>query len=264
MSEDDKELLNRIKKIEKKLAKMDRESKIGLEDQLFFGVVVSLALFFIALPFTELTSLFQNVFLFDSTTALNVATGFRNVFVLFLLSSIALRYYGAIKPHKGARLWSILCLLFAFDLFLLSVIPAFGFSVSTEMKPIVIPLSYVVLAIIYGVMGKFVEPSIISFYAKRRFVLKRYSKPIVSILFIDLTACIYFVLASQIISFLVFKYAPTQFETSVLFLLFYFLLVGLVYSLYLRRQKIVEIKNPFRKATKNKKTPSPFQIFYSP
>jgi hypothetical protein len=135
-------------------------------------------------------------------------------------------------------------------MFLFNVIPAIGLNVSTEMKPFVIPLSYVILAIIYGVMGKFVEPSIISFYAKRRFVLKRYSKPIVSILFIDLTACIYFVLASQVISLLVFQHELSQFWSSALFLIFYFLFVGLVYFLYLRRQRIIEIKNPLRKATK--------------
>jgi hypothetical protein len=247
MSEEEKkkELLDRLKRIEKKLTKMDRESKIGLEDQLFFGVIVSLALFFIALPSTELTSLFQNVFLFDPTTALDVATVIRNTSILFLLASIGLRYYGAIKPHKGARLWSILCLLFAFDVFLLNVVPAFTLNISVEMKPIIIPISYVILAIVYSIMGKFVEASVLSFYAKRGFVLKRYSKPIVSILFVDLSTCIYFALAVQVISYFAFQHLLTQIEISVSYLIFYFIFVGIVYFLYLRRQKIIEIKKSF-------------------
>ena len=240
MSEEEKkEILDRLGEIERKLCKIDRESKVGLEDQLFFGVVVSLALFFIALPFTELSSLFQNLFLFDNTTALRLSTGIRNGFILFLLASITFRYYGAIKPHKGARLWSILCLLFSFDVLLFNVLPAFTVNVSVEMKPIVIPLSYFILIVLYSVMGWFVEPSIISFYAKRGFVLKRYSKPIVSLLFVCLSACIYFTLAFQVFYIFVFQHQPNQLEITASFLIFYLLFVGLVYSLLLRRRKVL-------------------------
>lgn len=233
--EEEKELLDRIKKIEKALAKIDRESKVGLEDQLFFGVVVSLALFFLALPFVESTSLLQTVFLFDYTTALNIATTFRNSSVLLLLSSMLLRYYGAIKPHKGARLWSILCLLFSFDLFLFSLLPALTNNISIEMKPIAIPLTYFVLFVIYWVMGKYVEPSIISFYAERGFVHKRYSEPIVSFLFMCLCATIYFTIAIQVTSSFAFRHQLTLVENLTVYIIFYFLFVGLGYSLFIRR-----------------------------
>jgi hypothetical protein len=144
-NEEKDELIKKIDKIEEKLNKIERDSRIGLEDQLFFGLVVSLAFFLVALPFTELQSFFQTVFQFNETTALNISLGIRNIFIVSLLLSVFSRYYGAIKPHKGSRLISLLCLLFALDVFLANFVPALTYNLSVEIKAIAFPYSYIAL-----------------------------------------------------------------------------------------------------------------------
>lgn len=237
--EQENELVKRIRKIEKKLAKIEKESKVGLEDQLFFGLVVSLALFVMTLPLAELSSLFQSVFRLDYTIASDLSESIRNISIVCLLSSIFLRYYGAVKPHKGARLWSFLCLLASFDFFLLFFLPKLTYGLAFEVRAIAFPLSHVALFIMYILMGRFVESKIILFYAKRGFVLKRYAKPIVSFLFAVLSGCIYTTLAVQLTALIVFNTSLSQTQIFGVFALTYFFLVAFGYLLFLRRQKLV-------------------------
>lgn len=231
------ELLGKLDKIEKKLAKMERDSKVGLEDQLFFGMVLSLLLFLIALPFTEITALFQNVFLFDSITASNSSNFIRNTFVLLLLASIVLRYFGAVSPHKGARLLSILCFLASFNIFLLNFLPNLTLNFSVEIRLIAVPLSYFSLVVIYGVMGTYVEPKILSFYADRGFVLKRYAQPIISLLFLSLAVSLYFTIGTQLLLIIVFQKSLLQIEIITTFVIYYLIFDVIGYLYFLKKEK---------------------------
>jgi len=233
------ELIKRIKNIEKKLAEIERESKVGLEDQLFFGLIVSLALFVMTLPLTDLASFFQNVIKLENTVAWNLSETIRNTTIVSLLLSILLRYYGAVKPHKGARLWSFLCLIISLDFFLLTFLPTLTLNLAVEVRAVAFPLSHIALFFIYTLLGKFVESRIILFYARRGFVLKRYAKPIVSFLFASLSACVYMTSVVQLLALIFFNVSLNEVQVWFVYILAYIFLVGIGYLLFLRRQKII-------------------------
>lgn len=234
------ELVKRIKNIEKKLAEIERESKVGLEDQLFFGLVVSLALFVMTLPLTDLASFFQNVIGIKNTTAWSLSETIRNATIVSLLLSILLRYYGAVKPHKGARLLSFLCLIVSLDSFLFAFLPTLTLNLAVEVRTLAFPLSHIALFFIYFLLGRFVESRLISFYAKRGFVLKRYAKPIVSFLFACLSACLYTALIVQLLAIVYFNTVFNEVQMGFVYALAYFFLVVIGYLLFLRRQKIIQ------------------------
>jgi hypothetical protein len=125
-------------------------------------------------------------------------------------------------------------------------LPTLTLNLSIEIKPIAIPISYIVLIFIYVAMGKYVEPKIIKFYATKGLVSKKYAYPIVSLLFASLACSIYLTIATLFISFFVFQHESTQIEITVSYLVFSFIFLGLGYFLFLRRNKIIKIKNPFK------------------
>ncbi len=238
--ERENELVKRIKKIEKKLAKIERESRVGLEDQLFFGLVVSVALFVVTLNVADMTYLFHNILMVDYNLAVALSESIKNISIVFLISSAILRYYGAVKPHKGARLWSFLCLLASFDFFLLFLLPRLTLNeVLVRVRFWAFPLSHVLLFFIYLFMGKFIERRMISFYAKRGFVLKRYSKPLVSFLFAVISVSLYSSLILQAFLYVYFGITLVGIQYDILFYSIYAILTTSIYLLFLRRQKIL-------------------------
>lgn len=239
--ENEEELLERIKSIEKKINKIDRETSIGLEDQLFFGLIVSMALFFLALPFTESIAFFQNIFQLNYAAASGIAEAMRNIFVLSLICSTALRYYGAVKPHRDARLWSIMFLLFSFDMFLMNFMQTLTINVFVKVDVIIIPFSYLFLMLLYVLMGKFLEPKLLRFYAKKDSISKRYVYPIVSRLFVTLTAIVYCTIAVQVLALVVFR-TLTSVENLIAYLLFS-LFFFLSYLLNLVRNEVIDAPN---------------------
>jgi len=239
---DDIELIERINRIEKKLSKIQRESKVGLEDQLFFGLVVAIALFVITLPLDELTTFFQNIIKIDFAEALALSETIKNISIASLVLSCVLRYYGAIKPHKGARLMSFLSLVMGFDFFLLMFIINIAKGFAIEANPFTLPYSLIALVIIYLAIGKYVEGKIVNFYAKRGFVLKKYAKlPIVSYLFAILSFALYITLAIQ---FILAIYAKLLLDTLQLQLIFasIFCAFAFLYIIRLKREKILRFK----------------------
>jgi len=237
--DEEKEIVKRIKNLEKKISKLEKESRIGLEDQLFFGVVISVALFVITLDLNGLTSFFQSVIKLSYTDSLQLSETIKNISIAFLISSSVLRYYGAIRPHKGARLSSFLCLIMGLDFFLiLFVVNALkGFSI--EVFPFTLPFSLIALLFIYLAMGKFIERRIIKFYAERGLVLKKYTKiSFVSYLFADLSFALYCMLATQMVLATYFNLFLSQLQLQII-LIVIFCVFAFLYLLRLRREKIV-------------------------
>lgn len=191
------------------------------------------------LPLTDLVSFFQNVIKLEDTVAWNLSETVRNATIACLLLAILLRYYGAVKPHKGARLWSFLCLIISLDFFLVAFLPKITLNLAVEMRTIAFPLSHFALFIIYTLMGKFVESRIILFYAKRGFVLKRYAKPFVSFLFANLSACLYITLVVQLFALVLFNTSLSEVQIWLVYILVYLFLIGIGYLLFLRREKII-------------------------
>jgi len=232
----------RLQEIEKRLAKIERESRIGTDDQLFFGLVLSFLLFFLAVPLPDIASFLVTNFGLSDAGASNVALGLKNVFVLFLLLSVAFRYYAALKLNKGFRLWSILFLLIAFDLFLWNLVPNLGSTISlgntTESRFASISFSYIVLFAIYSFMARFIESNGLKFYANRELLSKRYAKPIVSAFFMSFSGSA--VIATLLVEMAFFGFGTllsVQLQNNIFFLSFVVCLF--IYLGFLRKEKVL-------------------------
>lgn len=156
-----------------------------------------------------------------------------------LLSSALLRYYASLKPHKGARLVSFLLLWVALDFFLFQFTPMLSFYFEQETRLFVFILSYFALFLVYMLMGK-VESNTIMFYAKRGFVLRKYSKPIVSFFFAVISGCTYITLTIQLIWLLVYQMFPSDFQIFIIWMLVAGLFGLFGYLRFLKRMKLIK------------------------
>lgn len=230
-------IAKKLEQLRSETSRLERESRIGSEDQLFFGLIVSLALFVVTLPLTDFASFIQLIGKLDYVTAMNLAQSIKNISIVCLILSAILRYYASIKPNKGARLFSFLLLLMALDVFLVLFFPILSFNLSIEVRTIAFPLSFFALLVVFLLMGKFVESKVIMFYAERGFLLKRYAKPIVSFLFACISGGLYF---AQVIMFLLLSFGMLdELWRTVIFLSSYILFVLVGYLLFIRREKLV-------------------------
>jgi len=204
MSEQDeiKELIKRIKNLESKIAKLERESRMGLEDQLSFGVIVSLVVFFLALPLDQVTSFFQNSVTLSLDTSSRIAESVRNTGLLFLISASASRYYAAVSGQRSSkkyRLYSLQCLIMAWNFFIL----LFGINVTSDASLVLgsmsLPVVSIALVIVYYLMILF-EKKALNFYASKEFIYKKDVKANVSKAFLLLAACYYFAFVGEVIA----------------------------------------------------------------
>ena len=203
------------------------------------------------LPLTELTSLFQTAFGLCYVNAFDLSESVRNTSVVCLPLSIFLRYYGAVKPHKGARLLSFLCVVVALDFFLLGFLPRLTFGFSIEIRAIAFPLSFFALFVIYFLIG-ILEKRVISFYAKRGIVSKKYAEPIVSFLFAMFSACFYVASVIQLVLPVFFNVILDEAQSSILFGLSYVFFVDVGCLLFLLRTKIIKLRLPLSKSKTKK------------
>jgi len=220
------------------LEKTAKDEKVELEDQLFFGLIISLAFFVITISLTDVTTLFQAILKVDYTIASNLAQNIKNLLIVCLLSSAILRYYASTKPHKGARLWSFLLLWVALDVFLFELAPMLSFYFEGALRILAYILSYSVLFLAYFFIGK-AESTAIKFYAKRGFVLRKYSKPIVSFFFAIMAGCAYITLAIEFVFMGVFQTSLSSLQGFIIWLVVGGLLGLLGYMRFLKRMKLI-------------------------
>lgn len=239
VEKEDNDLVKRIKNLQRKVNRIDREMKVGTEDQLFFGVVVSVTVFLITLSLSDIAAFIQSATSVDYSVALTLSTNLKNAAFSLLVLSATLRYYAALKPHKGARLFSFLTLLSALDIFLLLFFPMLSFNIGSEAKVIVFILSYALLTAIFIVQGRFFESKVILFLADRGCVHKKYAKPIVSFLFACASGGVYIYVTVLFLMQVVFQVRVGQIQNLVLFFVCYVLFAVTGYILFLRRQKIL-------------------------
>lgn len=221
------------------MEKITKGEKAELEDQLFFGLIISLAFFVITTSITDVSAFFQAVLKVDYTTALNLAQSTKNLLIVCLLSSALLRYYASIKPHKGARLGSFLLLWVALDGFLLEFVPLLSFYLEGMPRVIAYVLSYFALFLVYFLILSKAETNAIKFYAKRGFVLKKYSKPIVSFFFVVISGCAYITLTIQFLYLVAYQTYLSNLQSSIIWLLVAGLLGLSGYYRFLKRMKLI-------------------------
>jgi len=234
----------RLQEIEKKLTRIEKESRVGLDDQLFYGLVLSFLLFFLAIPLPDVTNFLLASFPFDPPTASNVALGLKNAFVVLLLLSVVFRYYAAVKLGKGHRLWSILFLFVAFDLFVWNLafalgnplVPPPGYTVESAFFSL--SVTYIVLLVIYLLIGKFAESRILGFYAKRELILKKYVRPIASAFFISFLGAGGIALLLQGVAFFAWKILFSAQDQNIASSLL-FVVCFSIYFVWLRKEKVL-------------------------
>jgi hypothetical protein len=235
----------RLQEIEKKLTRIERESRVGIDDQLFFGLVLSFLLFFLAVPLPDVTNFLLASFKLDPGAASNVALGLKNAFVVFLLLSVVFRYYAAVKLAKGHRLWSILFLFIAFNLFVWNLVFAIGNPLvppsgyTIENSFVSLSAAYIVLFVIYLLIGKLVESKILGFYAKKELISKKYVTPIASAFFICFLGTGGIVLLLEEVVFFGAKILFSQLILNVALFLS-FLVCFSLYILFLRKRKVLD------------------------
>jgi hypothetical protein len=230
------EYLERLKRIERKVNKLRRESSAGLEDQLFFGVIISLVIFAVTLSISDIASFFQSFIILSNTQAETFSQTVKYTAILCLILSGLFRYYGAVRPHKGARLWSLLSLIFWTDLFLLILFTYLANDFPKEIR--ILPLSVFLFALfcIYLLLGGLFEGKMVKFYAKKGLAPDRFRKPKIytSFLFAALVSSLYCAMTTQIIAAfqlgLFFDYG----SFAIIWLLWW-ILFAFLFFLYVRR-----------------------------
>jgi hypothetical protein len=155
---------------------MDKEKVIDAEDQLFFGLVLTLAFFIITLPIGDITTYFQSFI--KGTEAYNFAQQIKNGSIILLLGSALLRYYAIMKPSKTARMFSFLALWVTLDYFLFGLIPNYFETIFNNSLVYVISIFGLIIG--YLLLSR-VENSMLLFYSKKGCFPKKYSRPYVSI-----------------------------------------------------------------------------------
>lgn len=240
----EKNIDEKLQDIEKKLAKINKESRVSTDDQLFFGLVLSFLLFFLAVPLPDVTSFFQTTFGLSGTDASTLALGLKNSTVFFLLLSLAFRYYAALKFHKGSRLWSILFLLTAFELFLWNLFLSLRSQISglignpPESLYVASLLSYAMSFLSYSLMAKYVESKGLEFYADKQLIQSKYARPFVSALFMAFSGSAF--IAGMLIEVIYFRMKillSVEVQNVIFFLSFIFCLV--MYVDVLRKTKVL-------------------------
>ena len=200
MEEGEASFSEELGKIHRELNAIKKDSEVTQEDQLFFGLVVSIAFFVITMPLDLLAAFFQSAVKLDFVAASFAATFIKNTSIGSLVLSILLRYYGAVKPHKVARLWSILSLIIGFDIFLFVFTSNIGMGAAIFAGPIAFHLFLLIAELLYVGVGKFAEKKIVTFYIDKGFAPKKYSKmPPISYLFAMLAFSVNIAFAVEIV-----------------------------------------------------------------
>lgn len=169
-----KEILKRLKKledIEKRLGiledrikSLEVESHLGLEDQLFFGLVFSLLLLVITFPsINDMVSLFEDMPLVSSN-AFSYAYSIKFVLIVPLVPACICKYYGAIRRSQFAQYQSIGLLLLASFFFVFMIVFVFlGQLLSQIVGENMLPILFFTL-ILLGLGLGVIEKSVLYFY----------------------------------------------------------------------------------------------------
>lgn len=240
LENDENELLKEIKDIKRKLNAIEKESKASLEDQLFFGLVFSFAVFLFAFPVVEVTYFLQTSLAFDYDAAMRTAEGVRLAGIVFLLVASLTRYYGAIGSKKTAkrfRFESIEFLMFAvgFALFVFVV------NATNPLSAIVgfmsIPIAILILFIVYLLLG-ILERRILALYGCKQLILKKDMNPVASPLLAILTLSLLIMIIVNVISWQFGLIFPSELNLPTLLLVFF--LIAMVSRQRRRRSKRVQ------------------------
>jgi len=183
----------KLDRIEHKVNQIERDMKASSDDQLFFGLVLSLAVLLFTTPFSYVQQFFQDFAKFTPESGASLAQTIKQAVVLSLVASTAARYYGAIvgrvRPSKTARALSIKVLFLGWDGFLFSFV--ISFFLTFQFFGFMSLFAAAVVALVVFIGMAYAERKILSFYASRYLIFKKDITPFVSNLFQLLALSLY-------------------------------------------------------------------------
>lgn len=160
-------LERRIKRIEKSLKRKDDDARLVNEDQLFFGLALSIALLLVTLPDFDVSKIFENFGLLIPPVTGILTT--KELLIGSLILASGFRYYVTfvqVNQEKQFRVVSVSCLIFPIYWLV------FEFTVRglvTILRNVSVNLVFfapLIIAIFAVLFGKFVERKWYSNYGK--------------------------------------------------------------------------------------------------
>ena len=181
------EILERLKQIEDKIDSQKQESLASDEDQLFFGVIISLLVLFVTLPINDLTSFLQSVFSVDQSIASTNAGYIKYLGIIFLLASTLTRYCAVVSDpdaSKKFRYASFEALWLALDIIILNIIINLITTLSLQIGLSGLSVTFLILTSIFIGM-RVLEEYILKVYARKGLIMEK-PFPFASLLFLSI------------------------------------------------------------------------------
>lgn len=234
----------RISTVESSLKKINKSTFLTTEDQLFFGVVITLLILFLELPEFDVCTVFESFRIVVEPTKGIITT--KIVLIMLLILSSGFRYLTAlVKNDKERNKWRMVSVSFLLSCvyFLIFDLTIRGFAtVLTNINVFLIFLSPFTLTFIVLVIGVSVERNWYHVYG--------YDQPYASLIFgwLGLTILIAYYLGMIVSSFFPISDLIT---TIILFSSIFFTYLAIKFSDYLLRQFKVHKQ---RQAKKRKKS----------
>jgi hypothetical protein len=159
-------MAEKLQELDHKIEASEKVSKLGLEDQLFFGLVFSIGVLLITYPsVSDLSLLFEKSLGLQSFLASNLSYSLKLVIVLSLLLSGFLRYYGAIQENGFYKYLSLELVMFSVNFFFAFTINMYWLQFLELKMGSVRFLMDIVVTLVALYLG-IVEARIIMFYVK--------------------------------------------------------------------------------------------------
>ena len=195
------EILEKLKDIENKIDCQKKETFASGEDQLFFGVIISLLVLFVTLPISDMTSFLQSVFAVNQGVALTNAGYLKYLGIVFFLVSSLTRYCAVISNQnlsRKLRFVSFEALWLGLNIVIFTVTINLVTTLSLQIGLLGLSVTFFVLTLIF--VGMFLlERYILKVYAKKELVLKEYF-PFASVVLLSIMLGICVALIAEVIA----------------------------------------------------------------
>jgi hypothetical protein len=185
--ENNDEVISKLRELEHKIDSIKKEKLVDSEDQLFFGVIISLFILFVTLSMGDFTSFLQNTFRLSYNDASTLAQSVRYLGIALFLFSALTRYYAVVGNQTASKkyryyslegfVFSLASILVIISVNLITVLASLTQLVAVEITVLLMTLMLLLLNIL--------EIKILNLYASRTFIAKKYAFPFSSFIWLS-------------------------------------------------------------------------------
>jgi hypothetical protein len=236
------EMLEKIKELENKIDSQKTESLRSNEDQLFFGVIISLLVLFVTLPITDISSFLESVFKVNQDIALTDAGYIKYVGIIAFLVSTLTRYCAVVSEldvSKKFRYASFEALWLGLNIIILTITINLFTTLSPQFGLLGLTITFLILTLIFlGML--LLEGYILKIYVSKELILKKHSFPYASLVLLSTVLGIEIAYVVEIFA-MIFG-VPFSIPR---FLLVYIIVEALIISLSLIKRNLVKLKQDY-------------------